>query len=400
LLRNHDNSVLALNIGRPTNVTALPSDDRRRAKPLGSEREKSEPPVATDAIDERDLVWSKFTQVYPSYSEAGEEAIYALPIRLIEVMERELSGILDKKDFQFERDLTAISGLGFAFQRPIVFSHLAILQHSVADGSPARRDIRHDKSSQKIRELMAIELQLEGRSDEDVNEYFRKRETLLSKVRERAIGFAGWLLTYSEFRNDRDRFREKWGSKISAARCFPAFPVSYFGEALPKVEESEREFFDDYICLYRRWCLDTFATWDLPIPMRSDIAGVSLYPLSSVNEAGVVMFVPWYLIRFKDIALRDVVDLEGVPTNVKAWVDGDMKNWGADRFSLMLELYCYVEMGLMKRYRSKLQWGRGRIDQAINIYLRSRRGDDTEGDSMAETVKKTRLKLNELLSRR
>jgi hypothetical protein len=172
------------------------------------------------------------------------------------------------------------------------------------------------------------------------------------------------------------------------------------GERPPEIPKSEREFYNDYLHFYQRWGLDTLATWDLPIPMRPELATPSLYPLSHVGEAGVVMFVPWYLLRDKDITLRDIAEhrrLLNAPNAVTPWLDSVPKNWGHDRNRLMLELYIYVELCLKRRYPDRVHRKFERLDLALSRFLVKRKAKYSDSDSKTETVRRVRFEIQRRL---
>ena len=65
------------------------------------------------------------------------------------------------------------------------------------------------------------------------------------------------------------------------------------------------------------------ASWDLPILMRPELTLPSLYQLSDLGEAGVTIFLPWYLLRDKDLTVRDIASLRRIreiPQGVEPWV--------------------------------------------------------------------------------
>src|SRR5262249_34169103 len=127
---------------------------------------------------------------------------------------------------------------------------------------------------------------------------------LKQQVSQRQVAFSGWLLTNDEFRFDRDRFVNSWSKKVRKRGSFPEVPFSLVGEG-PQVPKSDRRFYAEYILFYRKWGIQSFASWQLPIILQPELYSPSLLHLPSVSEAGLLIFVPWYLIRDKGIQMAD-----------------------------------------------------------------------------------------------
>ena len=256
------------------------------------------------------------------------------------------------------------------------------------------RNSRHGSIDKKIRDMEAIELAKEGRTADQISAFFADRDALQAKIAARGVGYCGWLSTHAQFRRDRDAFRDKWGEKISALGRFPTYPVIDLAGKEPVIAKADREYYVDYLCFYRRWCIHTLATWDLPVPMRDDIMTSSMYSPSSLDDAGITMFVPWHLLRNKDITLRDIANLRGVPNTLRPWVDGKPKNWGPLRSTLLLEIFFYLELALRQRYSDQLSNNWSRIEDALSRYFQARRRVTfSETDSFSESIKKARQEL-------
>ena len=165
--------------------------------------------------------------------------------------------------------------------------------------------------------------------------------------------------------------------------------------------EPDRQFYQDYMQFYRQWALDTLGTWELPVPMRPELTGPSFYPLSSVSGAGVVLFVPWYLLRDKDITLRELAEhnqIADLPQSLVPWIDGTPKNWGHERYQLMLELFVYLELCLARRYADRLKSNRERLDLAFSRHYCIQKDQLAAPARMLETIRKTRQEMNRRLS--
>ena len=341
--------------------------------------------------------WQVLVSHYPGHPCLQDDAVYALPTGLIDAIQRVLPKFWTSEAEAFERELAASATHGFFLGRQIGFPSLD--ERVVPEDEPEfNRSIteRAERVAQGITALIVSELNERGRSEQEKAEYFAKIDELKRKVAERQLGYAGWLATSPDFHRDRDQLRKRWAAKIREIGYMPRFPRSLMGENPPAIPRDERDFYSDYMQFYRRWGLDTLATWDLPVPMRPELASRSMYPLSRVGDAGVVMFVPWYLLRDKDITLREIADHHRhlhAPAELASWLDGLPKNWGHDRYRLMLELYIYLELCLKRRSAARLHRNLERLDLAISRFLAARNAKTSQQDRMAETVKRVRLKM-------
>lgn len=183
---------------------------------------------------------------------------------------------------------------------------------------------------------------------------------------ERELGYVAWLITCPEFQRDLADFRKVWGAKIEADGDFPALPQASVDPKLPTVPVSERPFYADYCTLFRKWCLHTLAGWDLPLPMQMRIDMPSLYPTATSEEAGLAAFLPWYML-VKEVSLQNLIEQFGPPKHLRPWIEPG-KSIGRKRSAVKLEIYLYVERGLLQRYRKKL----GRKVESLDRVLKAR----------------------------
>jgi hypothetical protein len=344
--------------------------------------------------------WNELMRAHPTHLTAEDETVYALPERLINAICAELPELLTADDEEFERDLASRSELGFFLGQPIEFPSLTGERRDEKRSPQAQeRRNRVESAAAAIRGMLITELERRGCSQEEIDRYFAQDEALQAKVRERQLGYAGWLATSPEFRKERDAFRSRWEKDIKMKGGFPSFPISVLGQQPPSVPKADREFYSAYTLFYRWWGLDRMANWELPVPMRPELTTGSVYPLSQLADSGVVIFLPWYLLRDKDITLREVAEhkrLLEIPEPLERWVDGVPKGWGHDRYRLMLELYVYFELALRRRYGDRLNRNQERLDLAFSCYLCGRQRRHHEQHRVVETVKKVR----QMMSRR
>jgi hypothetical protein len=248
--------------------------------------------------------------------------------------------------------------------------------------------------------MLEDEMRSSGSTEKDIQRYREGEHDEKSSLEIRQRAYTGWLVTNPDFFQDRDAFRMAWESTVQQLGGFPQLPLSLMGEKPVQPSEEYRDFYSNYKKLCVTWGLNGFATWNLPRAMRPELGGPSLYYLPAIGEAGVTTFVPWYLLRDKDIQLDELVDrirmLKG-PEHLKDWLDHKPKDWGYPRFAQMLEIYIYVELCLKSRYAERLKRNVERLDRALGYYLSPGPDKEAGTESEAETIRKIRQAMNRRL---
>jgi hypothetical protein len=151
------------------------------------------------------------------------------------------------------------------------------------------------------------------------------------------------------------------------------------------------EFWDGFIRFYARWGLDRMVTWDWPAPMEPDLVGGMLQDRDLLPDAGLVLVVPWYLLRGEKLDLRGVAQQARTAceaTHLWDWLrkqpasSGD-EELGDIRYERMGWIYRYHELVLVRRYRTSCRGHVQQLDRALASVIG--RNEDT--------VKKLRLEL-------
>ena len=251
-----------------------------------------------------------------------------------------------------------------------------------------------------IQRMLAEELMKEGRSDLQIRRFFEKQHEIDQKLQLRQRSFAGWLVTDPRFRRECRDFYKSIETRIREEKTFWPIPFSFVGGP-PFISDENREYYDACMPFYKRWNLDTMATWDLPVPMRADVVTRSLYDLDTLRDAGITVFLPWFQFRDRDITLRDLADwhrLGQPPDHLRDWLDHRPDNWGHDRFAMMLRMYVYLELGLKRRYGNRLKGRLAGLDAAFARYFQ-RTADSLEAERYAGSVKKVRQELSRRLKK-
>ena len=164
---------------------------------------------------------------------------------------------------------------------------------------------------------------------------------------------------------------------------------------------------DQFMQFFYRWNLKTFLTWDLPVPMQPALWNVNDDSLGSgmdrtrtaTGEAGVNLFVPWYLFRdgkfrFKLQEFASHLRELGNPSHLAGWLKrpsargGRGKRLGDERLHILFSLYRYQKLAIESRYADRPGFGVEQQDHAFAQFL----------GLSEESVRQVRLHLQKQLS--
>ena len=134
-------------------------------------------------------------------------------------------------------------------------------------------------------------------------------------------------------------------------------------------------------------------TWDWPLPMEPDLNVGLLRDPKQIASAGVILFLPWYLLRGRKLNLAMLVNharMDCQQEHLRDWVQkrgGQGAELGDTRFAWLGWIYRFHELVLRQRYPSACDGNINAIDRALARVLN--RDEDT--------VKKMRLQLRHAL---
>jgi len=348
--------------------------------------------------------WEKLAKAYPKHFVLHHaETIYALPEPLLDAISKEIPKFFTDDEMRFERTLARTAGAGFFLKRPFAFGPLPGPKLNTEDAARQQEVTEwHTQADQSIKQLLDQEMAADGATADEIAAYHKVRRTMIARLKERQWGYAGWLMTEPLFRNHAAMFREKWGTRIAELGAFPVFPMPFFWEH-PSPPQNDREFYHDYLVFYRTWNLHSMATWELPIPMRSEMVQPSFYDLKKLKDAGVMLFVPWYLLRDKDLKVRELTEqklMEYPQPHLDGWLNG-RGQLGYKRLADMLKLYVYLELCLKARYADRVERNAEKLDFAMGQYLRATgaaAGDGEDADlAVPDSIKKIRQAMDRRL---
>jgi hypothetical protein len=304
----------------------------------------------------------------------------------------------------------------------------AIAQHAPGFLTPEELNHERHRVQPSAKDLAAgkrmrrVEVQIEKMVDDGTSlginaSTFASYSAKSRKIEEYADFFleayTGWLVTNEQFRAERDELRDRLENHVRLWRRFPRTPRSYLGErdsdSLPRrhpdkprratvlkriaagltAEEIAKS---DFHMFYRRWCLDSFITWDLPLPMLPSLCDAFSYDTFTTPVSGVHLFIPWYLLRNQTLTLRTLADAHKLslpPTHLKDWLERGTSKYAPKRFRYIAILYRYWHLALAKRFPEKIEGHVQALERAFASYM----GEYTNSTVNPETIKKLRLAL-------
>lgn len=333
--------------------------------------------------------WTVFQVRFPDHVAKYGKELIALPEELLATLNDMLPGVLGDDDIAFESALRRAAGIGFSNRRPIHMAALARRQ-KLAPKNDTRQD-RLAKNAVAIQAMLDEEMRSDGWNELETSERRQKATEFARSADERELGYVAWLITCPEFQRDLADFRTSWGTRIESDGAFPALAMALMDAKSPTVLPSERPFYDDYCRLFRKWCLHTLAAWDLPLPMRMRLDMPSLYPTATTAEAGLTTFLPWYML-VKEVSLPDLIEQFGPPKHLRPWIEPG-KSVGRKRSAIKLEIYLYVERGLLQRYRKQIGRKVESLDRVLSAYLIKRDALIGNAENKQESIRKVRTLL-------
>jgi hypothetical protein len=329
-----------------------------------------------------DEPWNAFASRHSVSRLPTDGCLYSLSEPIIDAIKHRLPEFFDEQEETFERDLARTASFGFFYGR-------ALGRSTPAGDGVDPLDERQQRNHAKIQEMLAEELRKDGATASAVDKHFaaggRRREAIES----RKSAYTGWLVTNLDFRQEVKRLKKRWNASISKSGGFPRHPhwLSWSLETAKFEEELDR----DFQSLYRRWGLLQMLTWEWPIPLEPDLVGGVIENQSS--ETGVVLFLPWYLLRGERISVQEIIRADRdvmAPVHLRQWVSRSSttnEDLGDHRFDRLAWLYRFRELALRGRYLDRCYRKESAIDLAFAPLL--------ERD--VETVRQSRLQLQRML---
>jgi hypothetical protein len=368
---------------RNQNVASL------RTKKNGRDRRKRKSPPGAR------LEWMLFVDEHADeHPGLSDSVVYALPDRLIASIQIEVPRFFTRKDADFERDLARLSGAGFFLGQP--FGHPFLNEREVdpqeIEAERAAQE-RFQQIDQRIDALQAADMTAQGRTPAEIERWHQQQRRNKAKLGERQVSYLGWLVTNPEFQRNRDDFVAAWRDRIVADPSILQTPISVFGEA-PRIAKKHLDFFASWLVFSRAWGLRSLVTWDLPTLLDPRLAIPNLHHLETIADAGIILFIPWYLLRDRDINLYKLMEERLVSDDrrhLRSWLYAKSSKWGHKRYARMFQLYVYMELALKRRYPERVDRQIEALDRAFGRCLSEFPKNTTAVARMSDNVKKIRL---------
>jgi hypothetical protein len=335
------------------------------------------------------LEWIEFARRNAGNPFLEHDPLYSLNEPLIECIKGELPDFFSAEQEGFERDLINSASFGFFNRQAIGIT----AKERVPDPQTGLSAQDHLESKlQSFKESTAGMLSHDGLNDAEIVAHFQQQTGIQDTIDTRKHAYAGWLICNRVFRDEVAEFRVAWGKTVAKVGRFPAYPR--FPYSMDSVTDRNKEFREACFRFYLRWGLDRLLTWDWPVPMEPDFAVGLFENIDVLSGAGVMVFVPWYLIRGEKLDLQLAIQLASTNFNgehLREWLGRHAGNRSDEKgeisFARILWIYRYHELVLKRRFGQTLQKNIQRLDRAFAAFIR--RDEDT--------VKKLRLTLNRQL---
>ncbi|MGZ0174587.1 MAG: hypothetical protein ACKVHE_34225 [Planctomycetales bacterium] len=335
--------------------------------------------------------WLDVSERFPEIAARCGDAVYTIPKKLVYAIHSAVPKLFSPDELSFETHLAETGVTGFFLNQPFRYPILSQL----ASDSPEQTDSSIDD---QIRELLVDEAREIGRNSSAVDSYLKEVAQRNKTTQLRQAGYVGWLISEPTYRTEMDVFISKWKRTIARNGRFTAVRKSLLGERT-RIHKRSRECWSDSMLLYRRWGLETCVTWDLPVPLYPGLESRNFYMRSDIEEAGLHVFIPLYLLRDRDLSVYEIVKTQRCLTDdahLADWLEHRSSNWGYERYAQMLELYVYLELALRRRYGDRLRGQAGRLDEAFTrFWLESE--DGLQVFTRKESTTKTRQQLGRRL---
>lgn len=323
---------------------------------------------------------------YPGLASKGDQAVYAVPTPLIDLIVRRLPGFFTELEENFERELSEKAGSGFFQGQPFWYAPVGTSAPSRAESS---LDVKVKRDNEKVLAMLEDEMRNNGVSSAQIE------QDRLAAAREQEVitqwswGYAGWLATNGEFRRQCRSMKALLGARLGEAGL-PRIPRTLHGQGTSV--EDHIEFTKWWGPFYCSWGIEALTTWELPMPLRAELNAPCMYNLSSLSGAGVNLFIPWYLLRHRSFdinALAEQRQRQTMPKSLNDWLNSSDGSWGPSRYLTMLRLYVYWELAIGDRYNEKRRGKAAAFDRIFAEFFSLRDSAAIEEDS----IKKIRLRL-------
>lgn len=340
--------------------------------------------------------WEKLNDEFPGDPRLEIDPLFALPQELLTAIEIHCPEILPLSDFRFERRLRELSATGF-YRHQTVFSDVLDGYHwntdefqleAVSD-SPERVLVDQDTA---FREVLSTDAFTEALAAQRQ----AIRQSIESRVRERLLGYSGWLVTHPEYWREVIRFQlAHYAVMQEYGECSPQFAVGakFQGRRRNKNVEWAKAALQ---ALFDRWCLSGCCTFHIPEPTRAGMMVGDTIQSPGIRSDGITLFLPWPLLADRSFTVTELFEFHRKKTDLHhldEWF-GKSSKLSYIRYSRMLQLYVYLHLALKQRYRDRLRGSMDDLDVAFAAFWEPTEKSKSALSKGAESVRKLRQALN------
>lgn len=329
--------------------------------------------------------WVEMQRRHPDHPWLGEDPIYALSEDLIAAIEREIPDFFSEQEAAFERDLSRLGGAGFFWGCSLGGEdpNLTFEQWLIRwpHGKPRTQPKVYSATESDADPDMAIFDKVNdyifdcrtaiGYAAADIKAVQKREREELKLQRQRAEAYSGWLVTNESYRAHVAGLRNRLEKYIKTSRSIPGrWELAESPVPLTTWQKA-------FLAFYRRWCLESLATWDIPIPLRSELHAASDPRHSYGAGDGLVFFLPWFMARGDQLDLQKVIQrvrFESAPEHLRPWLKAEPKQrkhgTGEIAYERLYALYRCYHLVLMRRYSKACKRRMSHLDRVIAAIMR------------------------------
>src|ERR1017187_8034172 len=237
-------------------------------------------------------LWKGFCARQKRIPAVSKNPLYALPVNLIDIITRMIPQLWTSEEVSFEQDLANTATGGFFHGRPFLCPFL-----------PTPMTSKMEQADRSVKEMIEEQMQEFELNKLQIQFHLQTKREQEEAVKLRDLAYSTWLVMNTQFLSERDSFRAVLEESVVSTGCFPAPQLSFLGEQHEPVGYEEAHF----LMFCRRWGLHTFLTWDVPVPLHAQLSGVMYYDSAVVAGAGLLLFMPWHLLRDGQFTLQNLV---------------------------------------------------------------------------------------------
>ena len=217
--------------------------------------------IRQDAVENCLPVRWPFTVALPDLRSLTRDAVYAIPVELLERIDGDLPNWLSPAELAQERR----------------FAELCAGRNSVGVflGEFVGHDfLLHDPmpSSAELYRLLDGERHFANRAQ--LENSLRSANERLQPLNERLEAYLGWLVTDPQYRQELAALRQKWEADLVRLGRIPQIPVEQELERwrqTSELDQRDQQLASEFSAFYERWQLRGLASWDLPIPQGANL---------------------------------------------------------------------------------------------------------------------------------